>query len=334
MEHDDWLRALMITEPRGYPCQNLDIIYPATPNCPEAAFSYVIAENHPCYPAMSGHNTICVATALLETGMVQMQEPITSFVLEAPAGPIRITAQCEQGKAKKITLRNAPAFVRPEDMELTIKVPKGDVGAVTVSVAYGGMWYAIVDAASVGLKIQLEDAAELVRIGEMIKIATMEQHPVEHPTVQSPGWNTAMRGDASHGGTAANAVVMSTGTLDWEKPASWTGNLDRSPCGTGTSAVMALLYAQGKLGLNEEFHHEGILGTIFTGKLVEEIVLKSENGEDIKAVVPEITGEAWVTQYSQVVVDPTDPFGCGYRVGDIWSGGKVTPNNHTNMANF
>ena len=108
-----------------------------------------------------------------------MQEPITSFVLEAPAGPIRITAQCEQGKAKKITLRNAPAFVRPEDMELTIKVPKGDVGAVTVSVAYGGMWYAIVDAASVGLKIQLEDAAELVRIGEMIKIATMEQHPVE-----------------------------------------------------------------------------------------------------------------------------------------------------------
>ena len=115
-----------------------------------------------------------------------MQEPITSFVLEAPAGPIRITAQCEQGKAKKITLRNAPAFVRPEDMELTIEVPKGDVGAVTVSVAYGGMWYAIVDAASVGLKIQLEDAAELVRIGEMIKIATMEQHPVEVLHTSSP----------------------------------------------------------------------------------------------------------------------------------------------------
>ena len=233
MGHQDWFRAVMLTEPRGYPCQNLDVVFAPTTNCPEALFSYVIAENHPCYPAMSGHNTICVATALLETGRVPMQEPTTSFLLEAPAGPIQITAQCAAGKAVSITFRNAPAFARPQDLGLSVTVPKGELGTVSVDVAYGGMWYVIVEAAALGSRVHLEEADQLVRHGEMLKAATAQQHPMQHPTVQDPGWNTCIRGEAQVGGSAANAVVMSTGHLDWERPGTWTGNLDRSPCGTG-----------------------------------------------------------------------------------------------------
>ena len=301
----------------------MDIVFPATPACPEAAFSYVIAENHPCYPAMSGHNTICVATALLESGMVPMVEPKTDFVLEAPAGPIRIRATCSGGKAEHITFTNAPAFALPQHLGLQTRVPKGPLGTVTVDIAYGGMWYvvaiyamsivmcdvdghrlihryAIVDETAVGLQVQLADAADLVRVGEMIKVATAQQHPVAHPTLRDAGWNIAIRGPPRAGGSASNAVIMSTGHLDWERPGTWTGNIDRSPCGTGTSAVMAMLHAKGLLAIGEEFRHEGILGTIFTGRLVEETTLQSAGGEAIAAVVPEISGSAWITQYSQV----------------------------------
>jgi proline racemase len=319
MKNVDWLRTLMITEPRGYPCQNLDVILPSTPACPEAAFSYIVAENNFVYPAMSGHNTICVVTALLESGMVPMVEPVTEFVLEAPAGPIHITAECEAGKCKNVTFRNAPAFAREEDLNLMIEVPT--LGPVPVDVAYGGMWYAIINAEDVGLSIKPEHAGELARIGEMVKVATREQHPVQHPTIDYPGCDImAIRGEASaeakdkYGAHASNAVIMSTGPLDWNQPSTWTGNLDRSPCGSGTSAIMAAMHAKGELAVGEPFIHEGILGTVFTGTILEE----TEVG-GLKAMIPAVKGEAWVTQYSKVVVDPTDPFPTGYTLGDIWA---------------
>ena len=240
-------RTLMITEPRGYPCQNLDVVLPSTPNCPEAAYSYVVAENNFIYPAMSGHNTICVVTALLETGMVPMIEPVTRFVLEAPAGPIEIEAECKDGKCETVMFRNAPAFARREDLNLTVDVPH--LGKVPVDVAYGGMWYAIVRASDLGLRVRKEDAAELCRLGEMVKVATREQHPVNHPDFEYPGCDiVCIRGEASDSGKekfgadASNAVIMSTGPLDWDQPSTWTGNIDRSPCGSGTSAVMAAMY--------------------------------------------------------------------------------------------
>ena len=166
MAHMDDFRKLLLLEPRGYPCQNADYILP--PTHPEAAFAFVIAEQNKIYPMMSGHNTMCVATALLETGMVPMEEPVTRFALEAPAGLIRIEAECHAGRATSINFRNQPAFCRREDMDLTIDVPH--FGPVPVTISYGGMWYAIVDAAAVGLTLEPEHGREIVRLGEMIKV--------------------------------------------------------------------------------------------------------------------------------------------------------------------
>lgn len=305
----DGLRKLMLNEPRGYPAANCNLILP--PTHPEAVAGYVIME-HVEYPGMSGTNTICVTTALLETGMVPMIEPITELTLESPAGLIKVTAECRNGKVKKVTFKNVPSFAT--HLDAVIEVP--NLGKVTVDVAYGGMFYVIADAKPFGLKLTPEEGGDIVRIGEMIKAAAREQLPVVHP-IQSCFENitiSQLSGPPHRTGAHwKNAVVVSTGKLDWSKPSTWTGVIDRSPCGTGTCAKMATLYARGKLKLHEDFHHEGILGTIFTGRLVEEIQVGP-----YRAVVPTITGSAWITGFAQYVVDEEDPFPQGYTLGDIW----------------
>lgn len=304
----DGLRKLMLNEPRGYPASNCNLILP--PTHPEAVAGYVIME-HVEYPGMSGTNTICVTTALLETGMVPMQEPVTELTLESPAGLIRVKADCRNGKVKRVTFTNVPSFAT--HLDKIIEVPQ--LGKVTVDVAYGGMFYVIADAEQFGLKLVPEEGGDIVRIGEMIKAAAQEQLPVIHPI--QPGFEGITIGQLSgqplKEGHRRNAVVVSTGKLDWNKPSTWTGAIDRSPCGTGTSAKMATLYARGKLKLNEDFHHEGILGTIFTGRLIEELQLGP-----YRAVVPTISGSAWITGFAQYVVDPEDPFPEGFTIGDIW----------------
>ena len=162
-----------------------------------------------------------------------------------------------------------------------------------------------------------ERGADICRLGEMIKTATREQHPVSHPIIDYPGCDILVfRAPASPGSRAdsRNTVVMSNGKLEWDNEATWTGMLDRSPCGTGTCAVMATLHARGGLAIGETFVHEGILGTTFTGMLIEETTVG-----DYAAVVPTVAGRAWITQHAQVVCDPTDPFREGYTVGDIWA---------------
>ena len=320
MEHMDGLRKLLLLEPRGYPCQNADFIVP--PTSPEAAYGVIIAEQNGIYPAMSGHNVMCVATALLETGMVPMAEPTAEFSLDLPAGLVRVRAECAGGKVVRTTLVNAPAFCRPADMDVTINVPT--IGEVKVDIAYGGMWYAIVDVASVGLRIDPSLGKELCRVGEMIKVAAREQHPVNHPEFDYPGCDIlvfrepAVRRPPAGGGPPAlharNTVVMSNGELYWDRPETWTAMLDRSPCGTGTCAVMASLHARGELGLGEDFVHESVIGSSFVGRLHEETTIAA----GVKAVVPSISGRAWITQHATVVCDPSDPFPEGYTVGDIW----------------
>lgn len=309
MDHMDSLRKLLLLEPRGYPCQNANIVLPST--LPEAAFGFVILEQNKIYPAMSGHNTICVATALLETGMVAMTEPVTEFALEAPAGLVRIRANCTRGKVTEVTFRNVPSFVQHLDKQ--IEVP--ELGKVTVDVAFGGMWYVVVDAPSLGLDLVPSNGKRLCKYGEMIKQAAKEQLPVNHPEYDYPGPDILVfRGPAKRrDADAANTVVMSNVDLDWDNPSTWTGMLDRSPCGTGTSAVMATLWARNLLPLNQDFVHESIVGTTFRGRLVEEAKVGG-----FSAVVPEISGQAWITQHCQVVCHPTDPFPEGYTVGDIW----------------
>jgi proline racemase len=308
-DHADGLRKLMLREPRGYPAANCNLILP--PTRPEAAAGYVIMEQTE-YPGMSGTNTICVTTVLLETGMVPMIEPITELTLESPAGLIRVTAECALGKVRKVTFRNVPAFA--VHLDKVIDVPH--LGRVTVDVAYGGMFYVISDATPFGLRLVPEEGREIVRIGEMIKAAAQQQLPVEHP--EQPGFRgvtiTVLTAPPMQAGAhARNAVVVSTGRLDWDRPATWTGAIDRSPCGTGTCARMATLHARGTLGLDEDFHHEGILGTIFTGRLLEETSVGP-----YRAVVPTISGRAWITGFCNYVVEPDDPFPEGFTVGDIW----------------
>jgi proline racemase len=307
--HHDDLRKRMLREPRGFPAANCNLVLP--PTDPEADAGFVIMEQVE-YPPMSGTNTICVATALLETGMVPMEEPVTELVLEAPAGLVRVHAECSNGKVTKVTFRNVPAFA--VHLDRTVDVPH--LGPVTVDVAWGGMFYVIADAAPFGLRLTPDEGRDIVRIGEMIKAATQEQLPVVHPENPEIAGVTIAQLSAppmAEGADRKNAVVVSTGKLDWNRPATWTGAIDRSPCGTGTSAKMAVLHAKGRLPLHHDFHHEGVLGTIFTGRLVEETTVGPFN-----AVVPTISGRAWITGFAQYVVDAEDPFPEGFTVGDIW----------------
>jgi proline racemase len=282
------------------------------PTRPEANAGFVIMEQTD-YPPMSGSNTICVTTVLLETGMVPMREPVTELVLEAPAGLIRVRAEVANGKVRSVTFTNVASFVT--HLDATLEVPR--LGSVTVDVAYGGMFYVIADAPSLGLRLTPDEGREIVRIGEMIKAAAREQLPVQHP--EQPAVNNFSVAQLSGpprspDADMRNAVVISTGRFDWDRPDTWTGVLDRSACGTGTCARMATLHARGKLELGQPFRHEGILGTTFTGHLVEE----TRVGQ-FAAVVPTITGSAWINGISQYVLDAEDPFPEGFTVGDLWA---------------
>lgn len=308
-EGDD-LRQRMLREPRGYPVLCCNVIMP--PTVPEADAGFIIMEQTE-YPAMSGSNTICVTTVLLETGMVPMVEPVTELTLESPAGLIHVRADCVNGKVTNVTFKNVPAFAAHLDAE--IDVPH--LGKVSVDVAWGGMWYAIADATKLGIDLTPENGGEVARASAMIRAAAAEQLPVIHP--ENPEISgvsiSQLTGPPNHpDATHKNAVTVATGPVDWERPATWTGAIDRSPCGTGTCARMAVLHAKGELNLHEKFVHESILGTLFTGELLEETKVGS-----YEAVVPTLSGQGWITGFANYVLDPTDPFPNGFTVGDIWA---------------
>ncbi len=311
----DELRQRMLREPRGYPASNCNLILP--PTHPEAAAGFVIME-HVEYPGMSGTNTIAVVTVLIETGMAPHEEPVTELTLESPAGLIRVRASVEGGKVKRVEFENVPAFV--VHLDAALDVP--EFGRITVDVAYGGMFFVIADAEQVGLDLATEQAGDAARAGEMIKAACQEQlpppvHPL-NPRIRGVTIAELSAPPLVAGSHRRNAVVVSSGKLDWNRPLTWTGALDRSPCGTGTCAKMAVMHARGELPLGQDFVHEGILGTTFTGRLVRETQVG-----DRDAVVPTLSGSAWITGFAQYVVDDEDPFPNGFTVGDIWGGQEV-----------
>jgi len=305
----DRLRRLVLREPRGYPATCANVILP--PTSPDADAGYVIMEQAES-PAMSGSNTICTATVLIAEGLVPVREPVTELVLEAPAGLIHIRAEVRDGRARAITFRNVPAFAVALDR--SVEVPT--LGTVAVDVAWGGMFYALTDAAALGFRLTPDEGRDLVRVGEKVKSAAREQVPAVHPLepalsgITIMEWTGPPTRPGSHG---RNTVVVSSGRLDWSRPASFTGVLDRSPCGTGTCARMAVLHARGELGIGQDYVHEGILGTAWTGRLVGETAVG-----DRPAVVPELTGSAWITGRAELSVDPEDPFPEGFTVGDLW----------------
>ena len=299
--HCDELRRRMLREPRGYPAANCNLLLP--PTLSEADAGYVIMEQTE-YPAMSGTNTICVVTVLLETGIIPAREPVTRLKLETPAGLIEVQAWVQNGKVLSVTFRNVPAFATHLDARL--EVP--GMGTLRVDVAYGGMFYVIADAEALGFRLAPEEALDIVRAAARIQTAAREQLPVAHPgnpgiagisIVQIAG------GPRRHGEDGSNAVVVSIG--------GDAGVLDRSPCGTGTCARMAALHARGKLPLGQDYVHAGILGTRFTGRLLEETRVGPYT-----AVTASLTGRAWITGYSQFVLDPEDPFPEGFTLGYLW----------------
>ncbi len=305
----DRLRRLVLREPRGYPATCANLVLP--PTSPDADAGFVIMEQAE-YPAMSGSNTICTATVLIAERLVPVREPVTELILEAPAGLIRVVARVRDGRAESITFENVPAFVIA--LDAPIEVPQ--LGTVTVDVAWGGMFYALADAAALGFRISPDEGRDLVRVGEMVKAAAREQIPAPHPErpelsgISILGWTGPPTLPGSHG---RNTVVVSSGRLDWSRPESFTGVLDRSPCGTGTCARMAVLHARGQLAIGRDFVHEGILGTTWTGRLLREA---SVGG--LPAVVPQLTGSAWITGRARLVVEEGDPFPDGFTVGDLW----------------
>ncbi|EID73082.1 proline racemase [Rhodococcus opacus RKJ300 = JCM 13270] len=302
-EHRDDLRQLLLHEPRGSVTQCVNFVVPATD--PEAQMGYVIAESTE-YPAMSGSNTMCVATALLETGMIPMVEPVTDIVLEAPAGLIRIRCTCENGKVTSVEFENQPAFA----YEVGVPLELDGYGTLTVDVAWGGMAYVLADADQLGLKLQPDEAREICDLGQKLKTAAAEQIPAVHPTnpefagiTQTEFVGPLSRTDGVL--TARNAVVVSP------------GRLDRSPCGTGTSARLAVLKAKGLIEVGEKFVHESVIGSRFESRIDR---LTKVGTYD--AVVPRVSGQAYITELSQVGLDPADPFPTGYTLSDTWPTGN------------
>jgi len=297
--HRDDIRKMVLFEPRGAVWHNANMLLPS--NNPQADMGFCILETTE-YPAMSGANTVCVATVLLETGIIPMQEPVTEITLEAPAGLIKARCDCKDGKVTNVRFVNQPAFCHHIDVPVEVD----GLGIVRVDVVYGGMTYVMVDAASLGFSISPDEARELCEIGQKIKYAAAEQLPVTHPENPNiPGiTNLEFMGPLRREDDqliAKNCVIVSP------------GRCDRSPCGTGSSARLALLHAKGLLAEGEDFIHESIIGSRFTCTIDGLTKVGSYD-----AVIPAVAGQAWITGFYQMGMHPTDPYPQGFTLTDTW----------------
>src|SRR6201999_4187120 len=252
-DHDDDLRKLLLHEPRGAVTHCVNYVVPATDS--QAQLGYVIAESTE-YPAMSGSNTMGVAPAQLEPAMVRLVEPVTEVVLEAPAGLIRIRCTCQDGKVTSVEFENQPAFAYRIGVPLELQ----GYPTLTVDVAWGGMAYVLAHASELGIGLTPDEARDLCDLGQRLKVAAAEQIPAIHPVnpefagiTQTEFVGPLHRRDGVL--TSRNAVVVSP------------GRLDRSPCGTGTSARLAVLHARGLIDVGETFVHESLIGSVFGSRI-------------------------------------------------------------------
>jgi proline racemase len=308
-QHADGLRKRMLREPRGYPALCCNVLLPAAD--PQADIGFVIMEQTE-YPAMSGSNTMCVVTVLIETGMIPVTLPVTRLTLDTPAGLVRVAAEVQDSKVVQVTFENQPSFAVHLDRWIEVS----GIGSVKVDVAYGGMWYVMAEASQFGLELTADEGREISRIGERLKAAASEQLPVRHPLnkdIQGISISQLFGTPHGQGAHGRNAVVVSTKPFDPDAPHTWAASLDRSPCGTGTCARMAALHAKAQLDLHTDYVNESILDTRFTGRLIGEV-----QAGPYAAVVPRISGRAWITGFATYVLDPDDPFPEGFTVGDLW----------------
>lgn len=296
---DETLRNFVLNEPRGGVFRHVNLLVP--PRDPRAQMGWIIMEPADT-PPMSGSNSICVATVLLETGIVPMQEPETRLVLEPPGGVIEIVAACRDGKAQRISVRNVPSFAGRLDAVIEV----AGIGTLTVDTAYGGDSFVIADAQALGFAITPDEARDIAGTGVKITAAANEQLGFSHPT--NPEWDhisfcqIAGPLEARDGALSGpNAVAI--------RP----GKVDRSPTGTGCSARMAVLHAKGRMRVGDRYEARSIIGSRFDCHIAGETELGGR-----PAITPVISGQAWITGISQLLLDPTDPYPAGYRLSDTW----------------
>jgi proline racemase len=283
------------------------------PRSPGADVGFIIME--PCHtPPMSGSNSMCVATVVLETGIVTMTEPVTDLVLEAPGGLVPVRAECRDGKVELVTITNVASFA--DRLDATIEVD--GFGSLTVDTAFGGDSFVLVDAADLGFAVEPSEAADLAAVGARITAAANEQLGFAHPD-PALGWNhlsfCQIAGPLQT--VAGVATMRSTSVID-------PGKLDRSPTGTGVSARLAVLAARGELEVGDTMVMHSVIGSTFTGRIAATTgtgAVGAGGVPDRPAIIPEITGSAWITGTHQHLLDPTDPWPRGYRVADTWPGG-------------
>jgi proline racemase len=288
--HLDHLRTLLMYEPRGHSAMSGAILQP--PTHPDADYGVLFIEVSGCLP-MCGHGTMGVATVLVETGMVDVTEPVTQVRLDTPAGLVVAEVEVADGVARRVTLQNVPAYVHALDQ--TVAVPGlGDVG---YDLAYGGNFYAIVPIESIGLPFERAEKQAILDAGLAIMAAINETASPQHP--EDPGIHGCHH--------VYFAAPCSDAKLSRHAMAIHPGWFDRSPCGTGTCARMAQLHARGELGLGQDFVNESFIGTTFVGRLVGETTVGDRPG-----VVPAVSGRAWLTGTAQYFLDPEDPFPQGF----------------------
>jgi len=298
----DHLRRLLVNEPRGRPEMSVNFIVPP---CNPRADAGLITTGPDTYVPMSGSNTICSVTVLLETGMIPMREPTSTVVLDTAAGLVTAIGRCKDGKCEAVSFDNVPAFVWGLDIDL--EVP--GIGTIQVDVAYGGQFYVHVDAAAVGLLLEPAQGRSLVEVGHVIRMAAEAQivpvHP-ENPRIRGINniqfvYPVLENADGCKIGT--NAVIVPP------------GRVDRSPCGTGTSARLAVLHARKQIAVGQKLLHRSVIGSGFIGE-----IMGTTKAGPYDAVLPRITGSAWLTCMKQVLLDRSDPYPEGFRVGDAWQG--------------
>jgi proline racemase len=299
IDQDGHLRKLVLNEPRGGVFKHINLLVPA--KHPQAEFGFIIMEPEHT-PPMSGSNSICVATVLLDSGMIEMQEPVTRFNLEAPGGLVAVTAYCQDGKAQSIEIQNLPSFA--DRLGATLEV--AGLGSLAVDTAYGGDSFVLVDASALGFKIEPSEARELAQLGCRITAAANEQLGFTHP--QNPDWAHISFCQFTLPIRSENGCLVSRNTVVIDP-----GKLDRSPTGTGCSARMAVLHARGEMRAGDCLIGRSIIDSRFECRIVEETLVG-----DRPAIVPAIRGRAWITGTHQLMLDPEDPWPDGYRVSDTW----------------
>ncbi|UCI34634.1 proline racemase family protein [Mesorhizobium sp. B4-1-4] len=292
---DDSLRRFVTFEPRASVAMSVNLL--VEPCRPDADAGFIVLQADRAHP-MSGSNCICVVTALLESGRVQMQEPETIVRLDTPAGLIVARARCSNGRCLSVSLDNVPAFV--EALDQTVEMPRW--GRLKADIAFGGVYYAIVDVDQIGLEIVPHHARALAEAGIELKALLKDQISVQHPEL--PGINEIAY--VMFRGRDDDGAVRTCTTL---KP----GRVDRSPCGTGSSANLAVLHARGELKVGDVRKSRSIIGGEF---LAEAIGLATVGGRD--AVLPRITGQAWIYGREQLRLDDNDPFASGFALSDTW----------------